>query len=292
MAADITARSTTTSTTRTKDLEFGRPRRWVTVLVWVLLGLSGVHLFATIASVVTNSFAGQWFDTWLPTEWTLRWYGESWREFGLTQVLIVTFVVGLAVVAISLLIAIPAAYALARSQMPGKKYFLIALTLPVIVPTITYGVPLATLIYGVGLGGQLIGVILINLVPAVPFGILVLTPFMEAIDQRMEHAARMCGAGTMTIFRRILVPLLRNGILAVGIMLLVRALGTFDLTFLVAGPDSQTLVVALYYALSAAGFRVNASIDAMAVMYMVVNFALLAFAFRYVNPARMMARGH
>lgn len=286
MAADTAA-----PTTR-KDLEFGQPRRWVTVLVWVLLGFVGIHLFATIASVVVNSFAGQWFDTWLPTEWTLRWYGQSWAEFGLTQVLFVTFVVGLTVVALSLLIAIPAAYALARSQMPGKRYVLLALALPVIVPTITYGIPLATLIYGLGLGGRLTGVILINLVPAVPFAILVLTPFMEAIDPRVEYAARMCGAGTMTIFRRILVPLLRNGILAVGIMLLVRALGTFDLTFLVAGPDSQTLVVALYYALSAAGFRVNASIDAMAVIYMVTNVTLLAFAFRYVNPARMMSRGH
>jgi putative spermidine/putrescine transport system permease protein len=273
-----------------QDFEFGEPRRWVRTLVWVMLAFFGIHLLATIASVLVNSFAGQWFDTWLPTSWTLRWFSQSWTEFGLSQVLPVTFFVGLVVVLVSLLIAVPAAYALARSQMPGKKYVLLALALPVIVPTITYGVPLATLIYGLGLGGQLIGVILINLVPAVPFAILVLTPFMEAIDPRIEHAARMCGARTATIFRRIVVPLLRNGLLAVGIMLLVRALGTFDLTFLVAGPDSQTLVVALYYAVSAAGFRVNQSIDAMAVLYMATNFALLAFAFRYVNPARMMAR--
>jgi putative spermidine/putrescine transport system permease protein len=286
MTADTPPGPTTTHS----DLEFGQPSPWVSVLVWVLLAVSGVHLVATVASVVVNSFAGQWFDTWLPTAWTARWYSESWEDFGLSQVLSVTFVVGLAVVALSLAIAIPAAYALARSRMPGKKYILLALALPVIVPTITYGVPLATLIYGLGLGGRLIGVILINLVPAVPFAILVLTPFVEAIDPRIEHAARMCGARTRTIFTRILVPLLRNGILAVGIMLLVRALGTFDLTFLVAGPDSQTLVVALYYAVSAAGFRVNASIDAMAVLYMMTNFALLAFAFRYVNPARMMAR--
>jgi len=275
---------------RAAGAEFGRPARWVTILVWVVLSFLAAQLLATIAAVLVNSFARQWFDTWFPTAWTLDWYSESWEEFGLGQVLGVTFIVGAAVVALSLVIAIPAAYALARSQFPGKRYMFLALGVPVVVPTITYGVPLATLLYSLGLGGSLTGVIIINLVPAVPFAVLVLTPFVEAIDHRVEHAARMCGASTRQVFRRILVPLMKNGILATAILLLVRALGTFDLTFLISGPTSQTLVVALYYAVSAAGFRPNQSIDAMAVIYMITNIALLAFAFRYVNPSRMMAR--
>jgi len=275
---------------RPRVREFDQPSRSTTIAVWAVLAVLGLQLVGTIASVLVNSLSRQWFDSWLPTKWTAHWYSAAWDEFGLARVLGVTFIVGVTVVALSLLIAVPAAYALVRSHFPGKRVALLALGLPVVLPTITYGVPLATLLYSLGLGGTLTGVIIINLVPAVPFAVLVLVPFLAAVDHKIEHAARMCGASTAKVFLHILVPLMKNGILATAIVLLVRTLGNFDLTFLISDPDSQTLVVALYYAVSAAGFRVNSSIDAMAVIYMLTNVALLAFAFRYVNPSRMLAR--
>jgi putative spermidine/putrescine transport system permease protein len=134
------------------------------------------------------------------------------------------------------------------------------------------------------------GVILINLVPAVPFAILILVPFMEQIDVSLERAARVFGAGNLRVFTRIVVPLLLPGIVAVAILVLVRTLALFDLTFLVAGPDQTTLVVKLFAAVGAAGFRVEQSVDAMAVMYMAANVVLLAFALKFVNPSRLVAR--
>jgi putative spermidine/putrescine transport system permease protein len=64
----------------------------------------------------------------------------------------------------------------------------------------------------------------------------------------------------------------------------------FELTFLTAGADSQTLVVALYNAASTPGERPVQLIDAMATIYMVTNAVLLELALRFVNPARMVAR--
>ena len=57
--------------------------------------------------------------------------------------------------------------------------------------------------------------------------------------------------------------------------MLVRTIALFELTFLTAGPDSQTLVVALYYAVFAAGVRAPQSVDAMAMVYMLVTLAWL-----------------
>ena len=54
----------------------------------------------------------------------------------------------------------------------------------------------------------------------------------------------MCGARTGAVFARILLPLLVPGMLAAAILVLVRTVGMFELTFLTAGPTSQTLVVA------------------------------------------------
>ena len=196
-----------------------------------------------------------------------------------------------AVVLIAAVVGVPAAYALARSSFPGKRLVTLLFLLPLIVPSITYGIPLATVLYRVGLGGTIWGVILANLVPSVPFVILTMTPFIEQLDPRLEAAARVFGARTPSLFRYVLVPMLAPGILAASLLVLVRTIGMFELTFLTAGPDSQTLVVALYYAAFAPGIRAGQSVDAMAVVYMGVTLFWLVVALRFIDPAAIVGRG-
>jgi putative spermidine/putrescine transport system permease protein len=179
---------------------------------------------------------------------------------------------------------------MARREFPGKKLIMLLFLLPMLVPPITYGIPLATVLYRSGLGGTMLGVILANLVPTVPFVILVMMPFIEQIDPKIEAAARVFGAGTLRLFTSVLLPLLLPGMLAALLLVLVRTIAMFELTFLAAGPTSQTLVVALYYAVFAAGVRAVQSIDAMAVIYMAVTVVWLVIALRFVNPAQIVTR--
>ena len=66
-----------------------------------------------------------------------------------------------------------------------------------------------------------------------------------------------------------------SGVLAALLLVLVRTVAMFELTFLTSGPTSQTLVVALYYAVFASGARAGQEVDAMAVVYMVTTLAWL-----------------
>ena len=257
---------------------------------WTLIGFFIVNLFAMIATVVTSSFATRWLGTWLPAGWTTRWYSAAWSEFQLHDVLFVTFQIVFLVVALSGLIGVPAAYALARRDFPGKKLVMLLFLLPLLVPPITFGIPLATVLYQTGFAGQMSGVVLANLVPTVPFVILVMIPFIEQIDTKIEQAARVFGANTFKLFVHVLLPLLMPGVLAALLLVLVRTLAMFELTFLTAGPTSQTLVVALYYAVFASGVRAVQSIDAMAVIYMVTTLIWLIIALRFVNPTQIVAR--
>jgi putative spermidine/putrescine transport system permease protein len=100
----------------------------------------------------------------------------------------------------------------------------------------------------------------------------------------------MCGAGTFTVLTRIVSPLLLPGMLAAGILVLVRTFGMFELTFLTSGATSQTLIVALFSAVNSAGIRTTQSIDAMAVMYTAMMAVLLVVALRFVNPTQLVAR--
>jgi putative spermidine/putrescine transport system permease protein len=262
---------------------------WATA-VWALVGFFILNLLAMIGSVVVNSFGTRWFNTWLPAGFTTQWYVLSWTEFQLPDILVVTVEVVGAVVLISGLIGVPAAYAMARRNFPGKQAVMLLFLLPLLVPPITYGIPMATVLYQAHLAGTIWGVILANLVPTVPFVILIMIPFVEQIDPRVEAAARVFGAGMGRLFVQVLVPLLTPGILAALLLVLVRTIGMFELTFLTSGPTSQTLVVALYYAVFAAGVRPGQSIDSMAVVYMVTTLVWLLIALRFVNPTQIVTR--
>ncbi|KFG68319.1 ABC transporter permease subunit [Microvirga sp. BSC39] len=258
--------------------------------VWATVGFFVLNLLAMIATVVTSSFATRWLGTWLPAGWTTRWYTSAWNEFQLWDVLIVTFQVIGAVVFISGALGVTAAYALARRDFPGKRLLVLLFLLPLLIPPMTFGIPLATVLYQTGLAGTFWGVVAANLVPTVPFVILVMVPFIEQIDPKVEAAARVFGANTFKLFIYVLLPLLLPGILAALLLVLVRTIAMFELTFLVAGPTSQTLVVALYYAVFAAGVRAVQSIDAMAVIYMVTTLIWLIIALRFVNPTQIVTR--
>lgn len=258
---------------------------------WALIGFFLLNLLAMIATVITSSFATRWLGTWFPAGWTTRWYTAAWSEFQLDDVLTVTFQIVFLVVVLSGLIGVPAAYALARRDFPGKKLVMLLFLLPLLVPPITFGIPLATVLYKLGLAGQMSGVVLANLVPTVPFVILVMIPFIEQIDTKIEQAARVFGANTFKLFIHVLLPLLMPGILAALLLVLVRTIAMFELTFLTAGPTSQTLVVALYYAVFAAGVRAVQSIDAMAVIYMATTLIWLVIALRFVNPTQIVGGG-
>lgn len=264
-----------------------RPGAWLT---WAVLAFFFVNLLGVIVSVLVNSLGRHWFNTWLPSGWTGSWYSEAWSEFDLGQVLTATLEITLAVVVISLALGVPTSYALARRNFPGKKALSVLFVLPILVPPIAYGIPLATVLYKFHLAGSVTGVVLANLVPSIPFVVFIMTPFIEQIDPKIEHAARMCGAGTMTVLARILSPLLLPGMLAAGILVLVRTFGMFELTFLTSGPRSQTLIVALFSAVDSAGIRATQSVDAMAVIYTGSMAVILLIALRFVNPTQLVAR--
>src|SRR3954454_12231571 len=76
------------------------PAAW---LVWGLVGFFFLNLAGVILSVVFSSFSTTWFGDWLPRGWTSHWYGDSWHEFSLSQVMVTTLEVAIFVVVISLL---------------------------------------------------------------------------------------------------------------------------------------------------------------------------------------------
>ena len=265
------------------------PTTW---FVWAGMAAFFIFLIGILVSVVVDSLGKPWFDSWLPQNFVTSWYADAWDQFGMAHVIIVTLIVAATVIVVSVLVGAPAAYLLARRTFPLKRTITLLFLLPVLMPPITYGIPLATVMYNFGLGRTLPAVILVNLVPSIPFVIMTMTPFIEQINPTIEDAARMSGASMVKVFTRILMPLLIPGILAASILVLVRTVGMFELTFLVSGPSSDTLVVAIYRAMTAAGGGdARQLISSMAVGYTLTMTVILVIALRFISPTQLVARG-
>src|SRR4029453_9573777 len=113
-------------------------------LLYGMMTLFVVNIGLMIAAVATNSFARRWLGTWLPDGWTTNGDAAAWKEFHVGEILLVTVEVVFAVVFLALLIGVPAAYTLARRDFVGKRLLMLGFLLPLMVPPITYGIPLAT----------------------------------------------------------------------------------------------------------------------------------------------------
>jgi putative spermidine/putrescine transport system permease protein len=257
------------------------------------LFIAAIALYVAIVlgillTVVLNSVSKGWYSGLLPKTLTTEWYKYAAADHDIPGIVGATFVVAIADVVVGLLIAFPAAYALARSDFRGKALLLSLFLLPMIVPPMAYGIPLAMLCYKFHLAGRIIGTVVVNLVPIVPFMILVLMPFIEQVGTNLESAAKMLGARRGTIFRKILIPLTAPGILTAGILSLVKSISMFELSYLVVGGRNQTIVVALFSDAYAAGARPPQSVDALAVVYFLIAMSCLLISLRFVSPTQMV----
>jgi putative spermidine/putrescine transport system permease protein len=269
---------------------FLKGRFWAGVCFYFAIGFFVLNILGLVGTVVVDSFGAHWFGgTWLPQGFTTSWYQFEVNDHDIGSLLFNTLFIASTVTVIALVAGFGAAYVLARKQFRFKGLLIGLYLLPMLLPPLVYGIPLATVLLKY-LGGALPSVILINLVPVVPFVILILRPFVEQVDVSLESASRMLGANRFQTFWRVLLPLMMPGLLTAGILAMVRTIAMFELTFLVADARTQTLVVILYSDAFAAGLRPNQVVDAMAVIYTLTTMAMVIVALIFVKPTQFVVR--
>jgi molybdate transport system permease protein len=185
-------------------------------------------------------------------------------ESGAWTALRVSLEVTLGATAISLVLAMPAAWALARFSFPGRRVVRALIVLPIVLPPVVAGVALLAALGRLGLVGGLLGLAGIHLVfttagaavaaafVSAPFLVLALEAGFRAIDVRFEDAARSLGASRWYVFRRVTLPQLRPALVAGLVLTWARALGEFGATITFAGNfrgTTQTLPLAVFQAL-------------------------------------------
>jgi len=196
-------------------------------------------VMSVLAGVTENFFVG------LKSGLTLRWIGEVWELYAPTIYLSIG--IALACLAATLVLGVPAAYVLARSQNRWTRAFEELLVLPVAVPGLATALALI-LLYGqirefrTSWTFILVGHVLFTL----PFMVRSVVAVMAAIDLKtLEDAAASLGATFRQRFFNVVLPNARPGIVAGSLMVVTLSMGEFNITWMLHTPLTQTLPVGL-----------------------------------------------
>ncbi|MFF7853733.1 molybdate ABC transporter permease subunit [Streptomyces sp. NPDC007904] len=204
------------------------------------------------------------------------------------QALRLSLVCATAATALSLVVGVPLAWLLARTDFPGRGLVRALVTLPLVLPPVVGGVALLLALGRNGVVGQWLdawfgitlpftttGVVLAETFVAMPFLVISVEGTLRAADPRYEEAAATLGASRFTAFRRVTLPLIAPGVAAGAVLAWARALGEFGATITFAGNfpgRTQTMPLAVYLALQ----NDPAAAIALSLVLLAVSVAVLA----------------
>lgn len=178
-------------------------------------------------------------------------------------------IIGIGTMVATTLVAALAAYGLSRSNLPGRQLWTYVLILFSSVVTGTASmVPIFRLIYDMGLINTHLGVILSMTGGMLPSAIFIMQDFVDGVSRSYEEAAMVAGASSMQIFRDVTFPLIRPGLMVVGIWVLVNAWGSFLTPFiLLRSPELMPASVTFYRFYDDEGLPLITQVAAYAVLY-------------------------
>jgi molybdate transport system permease protein len=199
--------------------------------------------------------------------------------------------------AVSLVLGVPLAWVLARTELPGRRFVRALVTVPLVLPPVVGGVALLLVFgrrgllgawldthFGITLPFTNAGVVVAEAFVAMPFLVISVEGALRGADARYEEAAATLGASRWTAFRRVTLPLVAPGIAAGGVLCWARALGEFGATITFAGNfpgRTQTMPLAVYLALEQ---DVDAAIVLSLVLLVVSVVILAGLRDRWINP--------
>ncbi|MCI1674772.1 MAG: carbohydrate ABC transporter permease [Ancrocorticia sp.] len=125
--------------------------------------------------------------------------------------------IGLGCVLITLLIALPAGYALARLAIPGKKTLNFVLLVAQMIPSVVMAMGFYAIYVRVGMLNTVWGLIIADSTIAVPFGVMLFTTYMMGIPRELLEAAKIDGASVLRTFLSIVIPLSKNTVVTVSL---------------------------------------------------------------------------
>jgi len=185
-------------------------------------------VMSVLASVKPTAEAAASPPTYLPHGLSLDSYERLWTyQQGLPTYLFNSLGTALLAIAFTLALTVPAAYALARFEIPGKEVIFVVLLLALIVPYQALLTPMFLLFARVGLTNTLVGLAILHTAIQLPFSLYVLRNSLSAVPRELEEAAIVDGASSLQVLVRVLVPSTVPAIVTVALFAFIMSWNEF-----------------------------------------------------------------
>jgi putative spermidine/putrescine transport system permease protein len=219
-------------------------RRGAVVIALATFGY--LYLVFPTLIIVPVSFGNRVELVFPPTQLTLDLYRDYFGSREWLEVTFRSFRNAFAACALALLVGVPGAWALARSRFPGRRLLVMFLLSPILVPVVVISLGLYLYFGRLRLTGTTIGLVLAHAMYVTPFVLITIGAGLQQLDERLETAATIMGAGRLRVFVSVVLPQLGPSIVSAALFAFLMSFDEVVIAWFLTDPGTMTLPVKMY----------------------------------------------
>jgi putative spermidine/putrescine transport system permease protein len=220
-------------------------RRYVRLRNVIAFAVYAFILVPTLI-VIPISFGGNGELTFPPRVWSLDLYEQLFTSSSWMGTILQSLKVAGLTMVISMLIGVPASYGLVRFEFPGKRFVMLLLMSPILVPVIVISLGLYLYFSRLHLVGTTAGLVVSHVAYVTPFMMMTVMAGVKKLDPALEFAATIVGANRRTVFFKVVLPQLRPSILAGALFAFLVSFDEVVIAWFLTSPTTTTLPVKMY----------------------------------------------
>ncbi|MGN8644861.1 carbohydrate ABC transporter permease [Gracilibacillus sp. HCP3S3_G5_1] len=249
--------------------------RLVIHVLLILFGIIWIYPFVwmVFSSLKTNQEFLTSGTALLPEEFQWQNYTDAWYTANFSGYFLNTVIFTVSTVVIVILLSSLTGYALGRIDFPGRKIIMICVVAIMFIPKGYTIIPLFKLVSNMGLADSILGIIVAEASGAHVLFILMFASFFANLPKSIEEAAEIDGAGFLTVFSKVMLPLSMPIVATTAIMQFIWTWSSFlvPLVLTINKPELRTLAVGMQsfvqtYAVDFSGMAAGATISLLPVM--------------------------
>ncbi|WP_085622221.1 MULTISPECIES: ABC transporter permease [unclassified Pseudomonas] len=183
----------------------------------------------------------------LPTAgFSLRWFSAVFERADFLDAFYNSLQLAALAASLATLIAVPAGLAITRYSFPGQGFLNGLLLSPIIIPHLVLGVALLRLFALLGVNGSFAWLVFAHVVVITPYVLRLVLAAAIGIDRSAEQAAQSLGAGRVTLFCKVTLPMILPGVAGGWLLAFINSFDEVTLSIFVTSPATQTLPVRMY----------------------------------------------
>lgn len=242
----------------------------IALRLWAVL--VGAVLVVPTLVVLPLSFTGRRSFAFPPQDWSLDWYRNLFTDPGWRDSLLMSAQIALGVAVAATVLGTAAALALDRGRIPGKGAINGLLLAPMVIPQIVAAIGIYSVLLQWRLSGTVAGFVIAHTAIALPFVVVAVSAALRGYDRRLERAAASLGAGPLTTFGKVTLPIILPGVLSGAVFAFVTSLDEVVVALYLQSPTLHTLPVQMF---SSVTVETDPTIASASSLVLVVTTALI-----------------